>query len=196
MEINSHSLENIKNDVARAARLTADYVRLTREDIERLHGAAAMVEPHIHQISSNVLESLLGDPDARKIVEETGLTVERALALFDAWLRDVFRGGYDEKHALRVFKIGLAHVMAGVDERLMISNMGAFARELAGLKLGEEISEPLTKALFWNLSVMVYSYEYVKALVIERAIGTSRELYRRLVKIFSKTIYDRLISIS
>ncbi len=92
-----------------------------------------------------------------------------------------------------VFRIGLAHVRAGVDERLMICNMGAFARELLPLV---EDSMPLMKALIWNLSVMIFSYEYVKDLVFREATGISGGLVDRLIKLYTEKLYQTLRVVS
>ena len=189
MSVHPPDPEEVRQRVENAARLSASYVGLTGEDVEALHREAPRVEPHFPQVVARVTDSLLGDPEARRVVESSGLSRERAEKLFEDWLRYVFRGDYGASHALMVFRIGLAHVRAGVDERLMICNMGAFARELLPLV---EDGMPLMKALIWNLSVMIFSYEYVKDLVFREATGISGGLVDRLIKLYTEKLYQTL----
>jgi len=189
------SSDEISAQLKRIASLTTRYIELTPRDIAALHAVAPKILERSHEIASRVTESLLRDEDAKKIVEGTGLTVERANALFEKWLRQTFTGSYGLTHALEIFRIGLAHVRAGVDERLMTCNMGAFAREIARVLSEEGLAEAIpaaAKALFWNLTVMLYSYEYVKRLVVEEATGMKGELVKRLVRLYSQKVYERI----
>ncbi len=187
--------EKMRSNIARVSELSLKYIGLTGEDIERLHSMAEKVLSKKDEIISGVMSSLTSDPDAVEVIRKTGLEAERAIKLFELWLTKVFKDQYDEKHALSVFRIGLAHVKSGVDERLMINNMGAFTREILKHINNVEDALVVSKALFWNLSIMIYSYEYVKNLVIEEAIGTSEELMKRLISLFSERVYKELLEL-
>lgn len=117
-------IQALKEDIEKISNLSLKYIGMSESDIEILHGVADHVLAKKQEILNNVLNSLLGDPDARKVVEMTGLQAERAAKLLELWLTNVFKGNYDLTHALTLFRIGLAHVRSGVDERLMINNMG------------------------------------------------------------------------
>lgn len=185
----------MRDNVARVSELSLKYIGLTGEDIERLHSMAEKVLSKKDEIISSVMSSLTSDPDALEVIRKTGLEAERAIKLFELWLTKVFKDQYDEKHALSVFRIGLTHVKSGVDERLMINNMGAFVREILKYIDNVEDAVIVSKALSWNLSIMIYSYEYVKNLVIEEAIGTGEDLLNRLISLFSERVYKELLGL-
>ena len=183
--------EDFKQAVARANELTRKYLRFTDDDVERVRNMGPGVLSRKQEVIDSVTESLLGDPEAREVVEKAGMSVERAKRLFDYWLTMVFNGDYGEEHALKIFKIGLAHLKSGVNERLMVSTMGAFMRELIPLA---EDKEALTKALSWNLAIMIFSYEYVKTMVIKDSTGLGKEAFSRFITVLSQQIYEKLMN--
>lgn len=53
-----------------------------------------------------------------------------------------------------------------------------------------ELVVPLLKALYWNLALMLDSYEEARKRSLERATGIKGGLQERLISISSKEIYD------
>ena len=74
-------------------------------------------------------------------------------------VQDGLNGKYDRDHivSINIIRIGLAHAKAGVPERLMIMNMGAFMREtirvLSGAGLDAETILSAVKTFIWNLTL-------------------------------------------
>ncbi|MEM0336139.1 MAG: hypothetical protein QXT33_07035, partial [Thermofilum sp.] len=67
-------------------------------------------------------------------------------------------------------------------------------RELAGLSSSTAEAVAVVKALYWNLSIMLYSYSIVREVVRKRAIGVDEKLYERLIQVFAKEVYGELSS--
>ncbi len=189
-QVNSkHEIADIKRRIVESAEHAKIHLGLTEEDIEKLRLEAAKVKPHLHGVAERATDQLLRDPEALAVVEKAGLTRERAVALFEEWLRQLFEGDYGEEYVLRLFKAGLIHVKVGVNERLMISQMGVFAKEL--LPLVDE-KDALVKALSWNLAVMVYSYNYIKHVVFRDTIGVKKSLMERLFDMTTEELIGKL----
>lgn len=170
------------------------FLNITPDDVQALRAMAGRVAASADAIVSAAASSLLADPEGRECVQRSGLTLERAAELFKYWLAAVFGGDYGDRHAILVAKIGLAHVKSGVKEQLMVETMGAFARELAGLSSNTAEAVAVVKALYWNLSIMLYSYSIVREVVRKRAIGVDEKLYERLIQVFAKEVYGELSS--
>ena len=170
------------------------YIGLSNEEISILRGeASGLIKENMDGIIEDVISSLSQNERAVEIVKASGLSIERAKELFREWLNLTLEGNYDEEHASRVFKIGLAHCREGVPERLMVSTMGVFSREMIRVLLKSNKAElvvPLLKALYWNLALMLDSYEEARKRSLERATGIKGELQERLISISSKEIYD------
>ncbi|MEZ0346204.1 MAG: hypothetical protein ABWK01_06620 [Infirmifilum sp.] len=60
--------------------------------------------------------------------------------------------------------------------RLMVDTTGAFTRELIGLCSSPREAAAVVKALYWNLSIMLLSYETIWKLVFLKAVGVGGEL--------------------
>ncbi len=104
------------------------YIGLSNEEISMLRGASELIKESMDGIIEEVISSLSQNERAVEIVKASGLSIERAKELFREWLNLTLEGNYDEEHASRVFKIGLAHCREGVPERLMVSTMGGLLK--------------------------------------------------------------------
>lgn len=146
-----------------------------------------------NEIVDGAMASLLQEETCLSIAQRAGLSAEKARALFLYWLELVFTGGYDEKHSLQVAKIGLAHVKAGVPPIFMVNQMGAFAREIIKrCSCDPQHLQAVMQALFWNLAVMLHSYEIIRMVVFGEATGISSEVFERLVNLYAKDVYSQL----
>ncbi|MGB9785877.1 MAG: protoglobin domain-containing protein [Infirmifilum uzonense] len=174
------------------SRLARNFLGITDNDVELLHQMKDRVSPTFEAVITQAATSLLNDPQGQECIKQSGLSHERAVALFKYWLESVFTGNFDEKHALLVARISLAHVRNGVSEDLMIETMGAFNRELLKLCSTPQESIAVTKALYWNLSIMISAYEYIRGLVKVKALGVERNLEERLVRLYAKEVYTEI----
>lgn len=50
----------------------------------------------------------------------------------------------------------------------------------------------VAKALFWNLTLMIYSYEKIESMVINEATSIDEKLLRRLVMVFGRRVYEKM----
>jgi len=185
-------------DVGKVVGVFRDYLALGEEDVRVIHELGRVVLSRAEDVIEGAAKSLLGCEEAVKIADKAKLSVERAAELFNSWLKLTFEGNYDEEHARKVFRIGLAHTRAGVPERLMVLQMGAFAREILSVALEEEVEPsrliPIMKALFWNLAIMIHSYDAAKKESLRRTTNISEALFERLVRISADEIYREFVN--
>jgi hypothetical protein len=186
-------VEDIMRQIIDAGNHSRRYLGINDETLRLLREVSGSVLTHKNEIVDGAMASLLQEEACLSVAQKAALSAERARALFLYWLELVFTGGYDEKHSLQVAKIGLAHVKAGVPPIFMINQMGAFAREiLKRCSCDPKHLEAVMQALYWNLVVMIYSYEIIREMVFGRATGISSEVYDRLVHLYSKDVYSQL----
>ena len=185
-------------DVRKVVSVFRDYLALRDNDVKVIHELGSVILGRAEDVIRGAAKSLLGCEEAVKIAAEAKLSVERAAELFNSWLKLTFEGNYDEEHARKVFRIGLAHTRAGVPERLMVLQMGAFAREILSVALEEEVEPsrliPIMKALFWNLAIMIHSYDAAKKESLRRTTNISEALFERLVRISADEIYREFVN--
>jgi hypothetical protein len=186
-------VEDISREIIDAGNRSRRYLGINDETLRLLREVSGSVLAHKNEIVDGAMASLLQEETCLSVAQKAALSAERARALFLYWLELVFTGGYDEKHSLQVAKIGLAHVKAGVPSIFMINQMGAFAREiLKRCSCDPKHLEAVMQALYWNLAVMIYSYEIIRGMVFREATGISSEVYDRLVHLYSKDVYSQL----
>jgi len=187
--------EDIMDVLNRFSLEAKKYLDLTDKDVSLLRRSSVFLLEKLDTIASNVLNSLLSNEEALNIAKRAGLSKEKAVDLFKYWYRLLLIGSFDERYAVEIFKIGLAHAKSGVSEKLMILNMGAFIREtLKAIKdTGDmELAIALSKIFMWNLCLMIYSYLYVRGEFFRESTGISKELFERLMLIKSKEAYERI----
>ena len=173
-----------------------EFLEISDESIRRLRTLREVVLQKVDRVISGVLRSLLADSEAAEIIRRAGLSRERAAKLLTYWYTTIFEGNYDEDHARKVFRIGLAHARVGVPQRLMVLTSGVFMRETLKL-LGEvegsaELLPALSSCMLWNLCLMLESYELARRLSMIKAAGISEKLYERLISLRAKEVYDKL----
>jgi len=187
---------SIKEYVGRLAGESREYLKLAAEDLERVRSVWPSLSKEVNPIISGVLNSLASNKEALEIAKKAGLSLERASELFHQWFRMVFEENYDEGHALKLFRIGLAHAKHGVSEKLMILTMGAFMGEtlqaLKGLQATGEVENSICKCFFWNLCIMLQSYDFSRQSSFSKATGISKQLFERLVRLKADEIYEQL----
>ena len=80
----------------------------------------------------------------------------------------------------------------------MILQMGVIASALVGKAMrsgaSPEAVSALIKAIFWNLALMMYSYQVVRRKSLKRTAGIGEKLFERLVAISAREIYEELAS--
>lgn len=190
---NQPKVEDISREIIDAGNRSRRYLGINDETLRLLREVSGSVLAHKNEIVDGAMASLMQEEACLSIAQKAALSAERARALFLYWLELVFTGGYDDKHSLQVAKIGLAHVKAGVPQIFMVNQMGAFAREiLKRCSCDPQHLQAVMQALFWNLAVIIYSYEIIREMVFERATGISSEVYDRLVHLYSKDVYSQL----
>ncbi|WP_288008007.1 protoglobin domain-containing protein [Thermofilum sp.] len=190
---NKHTAEDILREIIDAGYRSRRYLGITDETLRLLREVSDSVLAHKNEIVDGAMASLMQEETCLSVAQKAALSTERARALFLYWLELVFTGGYDEKHSLQVTKIGLAHVKAGVPQIFMVNQMGAFAREIIKrCNCDPEHLQAVMQALYWNLAVMIYSYQIIRVMVFGRATGISSEVYDRLVHLYSKDLYSQL----
>ncbi len=180
-------------DFSREAERARSYLDLGPQDIRVIRQIRPLIVSHEDEIIQGVLNSLLSDQEAVSVVKESGLSAERAIALFKSVIRLTLSGDFGGEHAKRVFVVGAAHLRVGVGHRLMTLNAGAFAREVARV-LGEagmcEAIVPALKAIFWTLSIITESYLEAERRSLREASGLRPELVERLKRAKAREIYD------
>ncbi len=180
-------------DVSEAA---MRYLSFDERDLDRLAKASRVLEENLDQIIHGVAGSLLSNTEAAEIVKRTGLSPEKAEMLFRKWYRMVLKGKYDKAHVISIYRIGLAHAKAGVPERLMIMNMGAFIREtirvLTQGGFDAETTLSAVKAFMWNLTLMIQSYFEARVMSFSDATGLKPRLVERLIMTSAGEIYRRV----
>jgi len=190
---NQPTVEDIIRQIINAGHRSRRYLGINDETLRLLREVSGSVLAHKNEIVDGAMASLMQEETCLSVAQKAALSAERARALFLYWLELVFTGGYDDKHSLQVTKIGLAHVKAGVPQIFMVNHMGAFAREiLKRCSCDPQHLQAVMQALYWNLAVMIYSYEIIRGMVFGRATGISSEVYERLVNIYSKDVYSQL----
>lgn len=183
----------VKDWVIVESQLSLKYMSLARDDVERLHELAGRILSKKNDILSKVVSLIISDPEGAEIVRRHGLNTENVKELLEEWLIDVFRGDYDEKHTMSLFQMAVRYLKAGVNERLIIDTVGVLALETIKLLDSADDILAFTKALFWNLSIMLYSYEYVEKRMAKEMLGANAEkLMKRLNTIFSERILKEL----
>jgi len=183
--------KNVVEEIFRACEKARPYVGVDDRTVEMLRKISGVVLAKKDVIVDSALASLLQEEECIAIAQRAGLSVERARSLLLYWLETVFRRDYDRKHCLEVAKIALAHVKAGVPPLFMVTQMGAFAREILNHLAGDaQQSRAVIQALFWNLAVMIQSYEVIRLMVFGKATGIGGAVYDRLVQLYAKEIYD------
>ena len=187
------AVEDILRGIIDIGHRSRRYLGINDETLKLLREVSGSVLAHENEIVDGAMASLLQEETCLSIAQRAGLSAEKARALFLYWLELVFTGGYDEKHSLQVAKIGLAHVKAGVPPIFMVNQMGAFAREIIKrCSCDPQHLQAVMQALFWNLAVMLHSYEIIRMVVFGEATGISSEVFERLVNLYAKDVYSQL----
>jgi hypothetical protein len=187
------AVEDILRGIIDIGHRSRRYLGINDETLKLLREVSGSVLAQKNEIVDGAMASLLQEETCLSIAQRAGLSAEKARALFLYWLELVFTGGYDEKHSLQVAKIGLAHVKAGVPPIFMVNQMGAFAREIIKrCSCDPQHLQAVMQALFWNLAVMLHSYEIIRMVVFGEATGISSEVFERLVNLYAKDVYSQL----
>ena len=187
------AVEDILRGIIDIGHRSRRYLGINDETLKLLREVSGSVLAHENEIVDGAMASLLQEETCLSIAQRAGLSAEKARALFLYWLELVFTGGYDEKHSLQVAKIGLAHVKAGVPPIFMVNQMGAFAREIIKrCSCDPQHLQAVMQALFWNLAVMLHSYEIIRMVVFGEATGISSGVFERLVNLYAKDVYSQL----
>jgi len=173
------------------------FLGINEESLRKLRAQKDKILSRREEVVFKVLDSLLANDEILEIIKRTGLTKERASQLFKYSYTLFLEGGYDKEHVQKLFRIGLAHARIQVPERLMILTAGAFLREalrsLGKVDVSKDVFPVLSNCVFWNLCLMLESYELSRRLSLLKATGISEKLYERLISLKAKEIYEKMI---
>lgn len=106
------------------------YVGWNAADVERLKAAAPVLEPHLAPLIDDFYEEIERHPEAKKVITGGAEQVQRLKGTLLAWLRELFKGIYDQAYVARRWRVGWRHVEIGLDE--VFANV-ALARLRRGL---------------------------------------------------------------
>jgi hypothetical protein len=179
------------------------YYEMTSVDVNRLQELSGPILARKEEIVRDIVEALLRDPDASKLIQEhdpTGEDLRRALGkMIDLLLL----GSYDTGHCFELAKESLLFVRIGFPLVFVLSRLAVIiAREVLRRApsrgpvaiVGKGL---LIRALHWNLIVLVISYESVMRRVYEkflfgRVLGVNEKTYKRLEEIVLKEFFKEL----
>jgi hypothetical protein len=179
------------------------YYEMTSVDVNRLQELSGPILARKEEIVRDIVEALLRDPDASKLIQEhdpTGEDLRRALGkMIDLLLL----GSYDAGHCFELAKESLLFVRIGFPLVFVLSRLAVIiAREVlrrapsrgSGAIVGKGL---LIRALHWNLIVLIISYESVMRRVYEkflfgRVLGVNEKTYKRLEEIVLKEFFKEL----
>ncbi|MCI0652607.1 MAG: protoglobin domain-containing protein [Planctomycetes bacterium] len=116
----SRKAELAANDPERAAALLEElreYIQLSEEDLELLHGLAPVLDPHLGLMSERFYQFILLNPRVRHIIVDGNHDVARLRRSLEDWARKLFSGRADARYADYLIGIGRLHVIVGVDQR-------------------------------------------------------------------------------
>ena len=105
------SWESVVDGYGDLSRSFRRYLGLGDRDVELVRKASSLLDAA--PVLDSALKAIEGDREAVRVAMNAGLTLERARELLESWLRLTLEGSYNEEHAVRVLKVGLAHARAG-----------------------------------------------------------------------------------
>jgi len=92
------------------------YVGWNDEDVDRVHGIAPLLKPHLPALVEDFYSEIAKHPEARKVFTGDPRQIERLKKALLAWLVDLLTGSYDRDYVTRRWKVGAKHVEIGLDQ--------------------------------------------------------------------------------
>jgi signal transduction histidine kinase len=141
-----------------------DYVGFDARDASNLRVLGPVVEPHIPRIVDRFYREIQRQPGARQVLSGGPAQQARLRKQLHQWVKTLFCGRYDEGYCERRFRIGHAHVRAGLPQHYMFTAMEVVRQELESAVLGAGLPDPneklgsLYKLLSLELAMMLESY--------------------------------------
>lgn len=92
------------------------YVGWNDEAARLVAAAGPLVEPHLPALVDDFYAVIQQFPDAVKVITGGPEQIHRLKGTLLGWVRELFRGPYDESYAGRRWRVGLRHVEIGLDQ--------------------------------------------------------------------------------
>lgn len=92
------------------------YVGWSELDVERIHAAAEIVRPHVHDLVDDFYSELQRHRQARKVITGGQEQVKRLKETLLGWLKELFTSSYDTQFVLKRWQVGRKHVEIGLDQ--------------------------------------------------------------------------------
>lgn len=140
------------------------YVGFEERDAENLRAMADVGVTLVPRVVDRFYDVISQHADARAILA-TAAQSERLRAALGNWMRELFRGTYDDAYQESCDRIGQTHVRTGLPQRFMPLAMEVIWQELqvgfraAGISAVEERLGSLHKLLTLNLTMMLESFQ-------------------------------------
>ena len=134
-------------------------------DEENMKELGALLLPFSDELGDDFYGFLMEDPKTAAYFR-TEEAVEKRKRTIKAWFKDLFTAKYDQRHLMRLQRIGRVHVKIGLNGHYVNASM-SFIRSYCISRLNSEVADPvrrqdlietLNKVLDINLDVMTSSY--------------------------------------
>lgn len=141
-----------------------DYVGFDARDAANLRALGPAVEPYIPQTVDRFYREIHRQPGARQVLSGGPAQLARLRKQLHQWVKMLFCGRYDEAYWERRYRIGHAHVRAGLPQHYMFTAMEVIRQELERAVLAAALPNPqeklssLYKLLSLELATMLESY--------------------------------------
>jgi|GEM_PF-3975568 hypothetical protein len=170
--------EEIEMIAAEIKRNADTFISITEEERKLIQENKKKIEEIYSQVADELVEILLKIERARKIIEEAGLTKERAKELIKSVV--VEDTGYNEDTVRKVFKAALVHLKHNIPACMIAQVFSKLEESFAEKIEDRKLQLAYLKALCWLEGVFIQVFCKVDELAIETSAGLSPKLVHRL----------------
>jgi signal transduction histidine kinase len=142
------------------------YLGFTEEDVALLRGMGPRMEKYLDELAERFYSQIPYHPDAYRVFTGGPAQIQRLKRTLRAWAQGLFCGVYDQHYSEERYQIGIRHVRIGLQQKYVISAMGAVRAFLHECLLLEypatdqrsRAGHALGKILDLDLNLMCESY--------------------------------------
>lgn len=164
------------------------YLGFTSEDERLLIELGPRLEKHFPALAERFYAEIPRHAGAFRVFTGGTMQIERLKQTLQQWARGLFSGQYDEAYAEERFRIGYRHVRIGLEQRYVISAMGAvrsflvdcLREEIADIQLRRQSARSLHRILDLDLNLMCESYMQARFEDLRRLNAELESLNRRV----------------
>jgi heam-based aerotactic trancducer len=147
----------------RSARLKL--YRLTEQDGRALASVARLVDRNMAVFVDDFYDHLERYPEAIEIIRQAGSSIEQLKRTNPDYLREIFRGKFDEQYFASRERIGAVHARIGLSPRWFFAGMASYAETLGPLLVRKLWLSPRKQAR--TLAAFLKAINLDQALIME-----------------------------